>query len=61
MRATIYWLPASTRQDITPIKYTANKRKMNDLATDNEIGQMRSVIGSLGGSRGSAGQTLVTQ
>ena len=38
----------STEQ-ITPIRYdTSRKRKMTDLATDSEIAQMRSVIGSLG-------------
>ena len=38
----------STEQ-ITPIKYKKDeRRKMIELATDAEIGQMRSVIGSLG-------------
>jgi hypothetical protein len=35
-------------EQIGPIKYSVGSRKMHDLATDSEIGQMRSVIGSLG-------------
>jgi len=37
----------STEQ-IVPIKYKTHKRMMTELATDSEIAQMRSVIGSLG-------------
>ena len=35
-------------EQIGPIKYTIGNRKMHDLATEAEIGQMRSVVGSLG-------------
>ena len=35
-------------EQIGPIKFATTGRKMTDLATDNEIAQMRSVIGSLG-------------
>ena len=37
----------STEQ-INTIKYHVGKRKMTDRATEAEIGQMRSVVGSLG-------------
>ena len=37
----------STEQ-INPIRFTVGSRKMTDLATEAEIAQMRSVVGSLG-------------
>eukprot|EP00973_Karenia_brevis_P042835 5930047-Karenia_brevis.AAC.1 len=35
-------------ETINPIRYDFNGRKLTELATESEIGQMRSVVGSLG-------------
>ena len=37
-----------TTEQIGPIRYTIGSRKLDDQATEKEIDQMRSVVGSLG-------------